>query len=127
MKLHSDYIDADGAMLAMRRAKSAGNVSYDIEFLVFNAQNSRSREFGYEIQLGTYNKTSGPTKSRRFKNSGTSGAGYLYAATYTEHGWFIAELFAMDAEAIFGPYKGVQSFNEQTDNRFASVANQDVI
>jgi hypothetical protein len=128
MKLHSDVLDILSIRGAMEKAKGHGLVTHDIEFVEFQLQGSRSRKAGYEIQLGTYDQGSGPTKSRHYKNGGNMGAtsGHyttdrVWAATYDEWGWFIVELFNTDPEAIFGPYKGVRSFHAQTQNKYRPI------
>lgn len=121
MKLHSDIIDLTGVYDAMLTAKRAGLVSADIAFVVLHKSPSRSRHNGFEIQLGTNDKTTGPSRSRKFKNSGHSGADNIYAATWDEWGFFIAELFAIDPDATFGSYKGLTDFNVQTGNKFVPV------
>lgn len=118
MKLHTDILTSMNIDEALNRAKEAGKVTRDIYFVQKNGAGSRSRRAGYEIQLGTDDKTSGPTNSRRFKNSGWTGADTVYAATYDEWGWFIAQLFEVDPDAIFGNYKGVEDFHEQTKNAY---------
>jgi hypothetical protein len=125
MKLHSNTIDYAAVIAAMNTAKDAGRISQDVFFVKLDHAGSRSRRNAFDIQLGTYDKTTGPTKSRKYKNSGTSGADSIWSATYSEWGWFIAELFAIDPEATFGPYKGVADFNEQTSCMFVNVADQD--
>lgn len=114
MKLHSDKITERDIYVALRDPRIAS----DVHPVTLETGRSQSRRYRYEIQLGTYDQTSGPTKSRHYKNSGTSGASNVWAATYAEWGWFIARLFAIDPEATFGPYKGQDSFNAQTDNAF---------
>ena len=65
---------------------------------------SMSHPFRYEIQLGTDDKSTGPTKSRRFKNTGAYGADQVWAATYDEWGYFIQRVFQLDPTAKFGQY-----------------------
>lgn len=118
MKLHTNIITQPAVYRALNSAILAGRISEDIYFVKLDPSPSRSRHYGYEIQLGTDDKTSGPTRSRHFKNRGNAGADSVYAATYAEWGWFIAELFVIDPAAVFGSYRGVASFNEQTENKF---------
>lgn len=118
MKLHSNTLDTFDISRALQAGKNAGLIADDIYFTQFNPAGSRKRARGFEIQLGTHDKSSGPTNSRYYKNSGNSGADSVWAATYDEWGWFIAYLFASDPEAIFGPYLGLDSFNQQTKNKF---------
>lgn len=120
MKLHSDILDRATVLQAMNTARRLGRVTRDIELITLEPQGSRSRKHGFKIQLGTYDQSSGPTKSRHLAG-GQHGAIHdmqVWAATYDEWGWFIAELFAIDPDALFGPYKGLQSFNEQTGFKY---------
>lgn len=128
MKLHTSLLMTDIGN-ALTRVKELGLVAEDIRFMQFTIEGSRSRPYGYRIQLGTYNQHSGPTRSRRYKNSGRSGAttGYdgndrVWAATYDEWGWFIGEIFLMDPSARFGSYDGAMDFYEQTGGRFRPSA-----
>lgn len=124
---------------ALQRAKDAGKVTEDVQFLGYDRHNSRSHERAFEIQLGTYDKTSLPPgtkdqygknmKTRRYKNSGDSGAesGWfepaVYAATWHEWGWFMREVFDADPGALFGSvkghgYNGTADFHEKTNGAF---------
>ena len=118
MKLHTRLRNPEIAA-CMIRAKQAGHMAADIEFTQFAHENSRSHWRGMLIQLGTTDRFSRPGPgSRKFKNSGSLGAGSLYAATRDEWGWFIAEVFAADPDAVFGPYRSPEDFREKTGNAF---------
>lgn len=57
------------------------------------------------------------------KNTGTSGAGDEYGATWDEWGVFLARLFDLDKDMVCGSvknpvYNGVDDFDRQTDYRF---------
>lgn len=126
MKLHTTLYYSE-VLQAMKTVKERGHVTADIQFVEFEMENSRTHPRGYKIQLGTYDQTSGPTRSRHFKNSGSHGAesgvyggDRVWAATYDEWGWFIAELFTMDPAAKFGHYKTEQLFHEMTKNKYKS-------
>lgn len=123
MRLHSNtlrYADIYGALKA---AKDAGKVDGLVQFETFEDKGSRSRSRAYEIQLGWYGDKQ-PGDGRRWKNTGNRGAdseyngGGCYAATYDEWGWFIAELYKMDPELIFGHYKTRDTFNSMTKNAY---------
>lgn len=118
MKLHSNTLTDETVRQALRRAQAKGNVADDVYMVEFVPGGSRSRARRWEVQLGTNDKTSGPSKSRHYKNSGQYGGGQIWAATYDEWGWFIAELFVADPEALFGTYLGVDSFNQQTNDKY---------
>ena len=100
------------------RAQVRNGVARDVGFEAITVHGSRSRDHAFEVQLGTWDKTSGPTKSRHFKNSGVNGASHVYAASYDEWGWFIARVFQADPTAIFGPYNGLEDFNVKTKNAY---------
>lgn len=138
MKLHAKLTCTE-VYYALGRAKTAGKITPDVEFVVFGTYKSQTHPHAYEIQLGTYDKDSLPAgtrdqhgklmRVRRFKNSGQHGADDIWAATYDEWGWFIAEIFKMDPHARFGPkpnpakpwqggYASPADFNRKTDNRF---------
>ena len=121
MKLHTDTLTTSTIFHALADAKAKGNVARDVFLVVFHPGGSRSRQRGFEIQLGASNKTSGPTRTRHYKNSGQYGADSTWAASYDEWGWFIAELYLIDPNAIFGPYRGERHFHGMTEGRYAPV------
>lgn len=113
MRLRTDVLDWKEVHEALQRAKDSGKVAEHIHFEIFTDHGSRTHKRAFEIQLGTYNKVAGD--KRGWKNSGTHGAGAVYAATYDEWGWFIAELYAKDENMIFGHYKGYDHFLKYTN------------
>lgn len=122
MRLHSDLHTTKTIYAAMSQAKDDGRVADHVFFYIFDDRGSRTRDRAWEIQLGTYDKL--PGDKRGWKNTGQYGAdsklngGGIYAATYDEWGWFIAELFNYDKDAVFGGYKGRDDFNSQTRNKY---------
>lgn len=104
MKLHTSLARTD-VCAALRAVKADGQMAEDVMFMQLDAEGSRTHERGFKVQLGTYDPGSGPGKSRHFKNSGQYGASRVWAATYDEWGYFIAEVFRRDPGASFGPYK----------------------
>jgi hypothetical protein len=119
MRLHSDKIGYTDVKAALLNAQNAGKVSREVMFETFEPKGSRSRKNAWEIQLGWYGeKVTGD--GRRWKNTGNRGADSAYngngcyAATYDEWGWFIAELYRMDSELIFGHYKTREVFDSMT-------------
>ena len=116
MKLHSNILTDNDVFAALQRAKDAGKVDTSVMFEEIQGKGSRSHKQAWEVKLGWYgDKVKGD--GRRWTNSGTRGNGGNYAATYDEWGWFIAELYAKDENAVFGQYKGYDDFMNQT--RFA--------
>lgn len=124
MKLHT-RLTSTQVYQALNAVKADGNATDDIEFVRFESGNSRTHPHRFEIQLGTEDQHSGPTNSRHYKNTGQWGAssawnGYpIWAATWNEWGWFIAEIFRMDPTASFGPqYRTEELFHKITVNQF---------
>lgn len=119
MKLHSSKLTEEDIRRALRQAQANGQIADDVFMVEFVASGSRSRARSWAIQLGALDKGSGPTKSRHYKNSGVGEINRsIWAASYDEWGWFIAQLFAVDPDATFGPYLGLDSFNAQTASKY---------
>jgi hypothetical protein len=137
MKLHTTLTSMEVSQ-ALDRVKRLDLVTPDVHFIQLDGTGSRSRPRGYEIQLGTYDKNSlpegytdqngRPVKTRHFKSKGDDGASTgwyepdIYAASWHEWGWFMAEIFREDPDAIWGSkswgYHGVKDFNEKTKDVF---------
>lgn len=139
MRLHTK-LPYRQVFAAMEAVKNDGKVAKDVQFTAFSDHKSRTHPFAYEIQLGTHDRHSLPEnyvdrqgrhrRTRNFKNSGDRGSASewatgcdVYAATWEEWGWFMAELFALDPDARWGSvkgwhYAGVADFNAKTGNRF---------
>lgn len=117
MRLHTDKLTESDIREALQKAKNAGRVDSRVSFVLLYSTGSRSRAGGYEVQLGWYgDKVKGD--GRRFKNSGSNGSSTVYAAFYEEWGWFILELFRADPGMVFGSYKSLPDFEEQTRYAF---------
>lgn len=119
MKLHSNILTASDVRDALERAKKRGHVDRLTVFDVLEVKGSRTRKNAFEVHLEWVgDKVKGD--GRRWTNSGNRGAdtGGSYAATYDEWGWFIAELFDKDENAVFGHYKGMDDFNNQTRSAY---------
>lgn len=121
MKLHTRLTGTE-VRAALQRAKAEGLITPDIRFVTWTPGRSLTHPHGYEIQLGTYDKRSLPAGTRdqhgramhvrRFKNTGRRGAASdsawagndesVWAATWFEWGWFIAEIFEADPDARWG-------------------------
>lgn len=91
--------------------------------MALSPHGSRTHTRAFEIQLGAVNRNSLPAgytdqngkhpKVRKYKN-GTP----VYAATWHEHGWVLAEFFRLDPDANGFSYKGEADFHRQTGNQF---------
>lgn len=122
MRLHSDTHTWRSIHDALDLAKASGKVPEHIDFEVCTEHGSRKRSTAFEIKLATYTKEPGDGRRRpNTGNRGTDTSDGLWAATYDEWGWFIAELFAVDGDAIFGHYDGVTGFNEATSHKYEAV------
>ncbi len=81
---------------------------------------SRSRANGFTVKLAAMPKEG----RRRRRNTGTHGAedgGWpimVAAATYDEHGEWMAKLFDIDPDAIITYYNGRADFHEQTEGKY---------
>lgn len=127
MRLHTSLTDNE-VMATLVRAKGAGHVTANIGFAGWGRHGSRSHARAFEIQLGTWDKNSLPAgytdqrgrtmNVRKYANSGHARADAVYAATWREWGWFMAEVFAADPSAKFGPYDGRCDFNNKTHGEF---------
>ena len=120
MRIHTSTISYTGTLRKILAAAiDVGKVAPDVDFVVGpEPHGSRKRALAFEVQLGTHNSSSGPTRSRHYKNSGVNGAGNCYAASYDEWGWFLAALFEVDPDAIAGPYDGLDDFNTKTRDAY---------
>jgi hypothetical protein len=123
MRLHSNTLTVRDIETALQQCKHDGTVDGFVQFETFDVRKSQSRNSGFEIQLGWYG-TKQPGDGRRWKNTGNRGANSegnaygVYAATYDEWGYFIAELFRLDSDLTFGHYKSLEVFNSMTKNQY---------
>jgi hypothetical protein len=148
MRLHTSLSYANIAQ-ALQTAQDKGLVSRDVVFAEFaGPHKSNSHPNGYRIQLGatshhlpegTVNQYGKRQKTRRVRNSGVLGASGecdKWSATYDEWGWFMAEIFRRDTQAVFGNvggspktswgYRGAEDFHRQTGNKFTQTARERV-
>jgi hypothetical protein len=123
MRLHSNILRYSHIHSALEAAKAAGKVDRSVQFETLDDKGSRTRDHAFEVQLGWYgNKVAGD--GRRWKNSGNRGANSydngtgVYAATYDEWGWFIAELYRIDPNLVFGHYKDRATFLTMTKHAY---------
>jgi hypothetical protein len=117
MRLHTNTHTMTTIEDALRRAKGKGKVAYHVGLFVLTPHRSQSRTHAFELRLGTEVKIKGD--KRTFLNSGTRGADTsIYAATYDEWGWFLAEVFAADPDAACDRYTGERNFHEVTRHAY---------
>lgn len=130
MRLHTNLHDWRSCHEALTRAKAAGRIPEHLEFTDCTEYRSTKRKRGIEIKLGTYQKVRGD--GRRWSNSGNRGANSeanygtgVHAATWDEWGWLLAELFAVDPDAICDRYVGRAGF--ETLTRHAYIPSHPVV
>lgn len=116
MKIHSDTLTQDDLYNSLFAANDRGRVADSVYFDILDPAGSRKRLRAFEVRLASSEKL--PGDNRRLTNSGTRGAGNLWAATYDEWGWIIAEIFKRDPSATVGDYDGVDDFNRRTSRTF---------
>ncbi len=75
----------------------------------------RVRARGWNVQLRRWG-------SSRHVNTGMYGAGEQGAASYDDHGEWMAALFAKDREARIAYYDGLDDFERATNGKFAKEA-----
>jgi hypothetical protein len=108
MKIHSDILSPADFYTAIEDGSGVW-----VDELAERGSHSRKRAF--EVRLAADPKPG----RRRKRNTGQYGADSLTAATYDEHGFWMAELFRIDPDAIIAFYDGVDDFNRQTEGKFA--------
>jgi hypothetical protein len=105
-------------------AKNAGKITEDVYFDKLNSSNSRSHDRKFDLHIGTDEQGTRPDgKKRAYSNSGHNGANSgpyfnVWAATYDEWGWFLAELFRRDPLAKCSRYGNRDDFNAKTDDNY---------
>lgn len=111
---------------ALDAAKDAGQVAADVFFAVLREHTSRAYPRVFEVQLGATNGHSLPAgyvdqRGRKLAGRSVKSPG-TWAATWHEHGWFMARVFALDHGARFGSgesgYDGADDFNVKTNYDF---------
>jgi hypothetical protein len=104
VKLYSDVITRQDIFAHLPEDVSA-NV---------HAVNARKTKYGYVIHLEYLGENTGKGSGRRRVNSGEHGAGYHYAATWDEHGIWMAALYELDPDMEISYYNNRADFMEQT-------------
>lgn len=125
MRLHTNY--EHGALSLLREAREAATervrgTSHMSEYVRIvqhpTLHGSRSHREAVDFQL-YYAGVKVIGDGRRWKNTGARGASDYLAATYAEHGWFMAHVYAIDPAAVFaGCYTSRDDFNRKTRNAF---------
>jgi hypothetical protein len=119
VRIHTDHLSRGDLTAAVSRAGLRG-----VWIDGCTEHGSRKRRRAFEVRLAAH-----PRPGRRRRNTGRYGAEdgfspqYVAAATYDEHGAWIAELYALDADAIVGPYRNRADFHAQTQGHYRTEVN----
>src|ERR1700680_1259432 len=107
MKVYSDSLTRSDLQDAARRARVGIDRLEDIT-------RARVRRHGWKVQL--------TGSSRQARNTGMYGgdSGGSSPATWSEHGHWMAFLFAIDPEARIAYYEGAVAFHAQTEGAFTA-------
>lgn len=116
MKVYSDTLTPADFAHALQGAQAAGLIGPSVFLAELDEKPARKAARLYVVQLAAVSKM--PGEKRRRVNTGSTGAGDVFAATWDEWGYFMAEVFARDESAVFGPYDGVDSFREMTKGAY---------
>ena len=119
MRIHSNRLTPD---LLRRCLREHDYLPTSAGMWRLNTHGSRSRDRAFEVRIGADAGQDVLGTTRR----PCMGGGYYHpfnvgdedwtekALTYCEWGWFLANVFAIDPDAIAGPYKGSDDFYAQT-------------
>lgn len=107
MRIHSDVLTRGDFGRALIDSGMADDGVYIGDL---SAHGSRSRAYAFEVRLGAAPGRDANGRARR----AAAGLPGQTAATYDEWGYWIADLFRRDENAIVGPYKGAQHFDQLT-------------
>ena len=103
MRVYSDILTRSDLTAACNRP-----VFYVDELMTI--QRPRVRACGWQVRLAG--------SGRRRRNSGVSGSESTPAATYDQHGEWMARLFAIDPKARIACYDGVADFIQKTAGKY---------
>jgi hypothetical protein len=112
MKIHTDYLTYIDLCDALRVA------GLPELYLEHTAHGSRSRHHAFNVNLSSDAGRDRNGRKRRLENSGQYGAGYNFAATYDEWGYWLAELFERDPDMTATYYKSREDFHAQTGGKY---------
>lgn len=113
MLIHTNTITAGQLYSTLAGLETLNLVTANLHFEVLTEHGSRKRDHAFEIQLGACDKVKGD--KRGWKNSGTNGAGDVYAATYDEWGYFLAALYHLDKSTWCQCHGDLDGFRENTE------------
>lgn len=106
MKVYSDVLTGPDLLRAVPRG-------CQLELVTIRSPRVRAR--GWVVRLSR-------PSSRRHFNTGQYGAGDFGAASWDDHGVWMAALFAIDPSARLAHWDGVEAFTEGTHGAYQAVA-----
>lgn len=117
MKIHLDAPNpATVLMDALDKARESGGVAQSVYFDLYERRGSHSRLYSMDVHLGSNTKVAGD--KRRAPNANGTDKYARYAATWKEWGWFLANVFETEHNAIAGQYRGRADFHAKTRYQF---------
>ena len=78
-------------------------------------KNPKVRKRGWKLHTAS-------TTGTRWKNSGTHGAERIEAGTWDDHGFWFANLYAIDPNARIARYQNADDFHAKTNNKYKAPA-----
>lgn len=117
MRIHTDKLTEQDFLDVLARVQRKGRIAFDVMFKTLSQHRSQDYARSFEVQLEASSKDEGD--GRKWANSGSYGAATAYTATWDEWGWFLAELYDIDAFMRVGPkgspfYESDEDFHEKT-------------
>lgn len=133
MRLHT-YLSADEIIACLNRARLNDRVAFDVRVVTVDVYKSRTHHHAFEVNIGVpgdtymplpkgaYNKD-GTTVDQRKRTAGIGPSRKVWSATWSEWGWFLAELFSADPAARVvdrnrGDFNGRDEFHARTFHEF---------
>ncbi len=122
MKIHSSKL-ATQDIFAAKITAGPGVLFLDTPY----AAGSRKRRSSWVVRLCSDGTPDIDGTPRRFTTqTGTHGAGYERAASWSDWGRFLAALFEIDQEAVCGNYASADDFHAKTAGRFHADASPEL-
>jgi hypothetical protein len=106
MKIHSNILSEVHVMNAARKARDNGA---DIDVYDLSSHGSRKRN----SRIDFYAKSENGKHASAHGGWGGSGNTTVRAASWSDYGYLMAELFRIDPNAIIGQYDGLDSFKDR--------------
>lgn len=123
MRIHTDL-----SMFRMTQLLKADERLRDVSYIELTEHRSQTHSWAYDVHLtGNYSHSSVNGAARKRTNSGTHGAGYYFAATFDEWGYFFGALYDADPTARSGGtrtrpvYADREDFHDRTHGVYRPI------